>query len=241
MSISFDFDKHYTEIYHKYKQFLKDFELEDYVDLKYNQGKNNCKICHFRANEPFQHKLAKEKIFKLFLKRHDYLVESEVSAAINKGELEVFDVGKRGYALDVLVINVKNLIFLFNYVEGNLPSHKDVNLDYLRQMEYDIMFAVEVDGDIHSWKKDRLRDKFFMEQYNITTVRYDVSDLVRIYKKYKGKSSIRKRMNNFTKETSLPELYNITIEQILEDCKAYYYKKYRNLLEIDLKVLKHSF
>lgn len=223
---TFDFDKHYKLLATKYRQFLKDFELEGYVDLKFNYGVNNCTVCHYRPDEPMAHKQAKNKIFKLFLRHTGYLVETEVSAKKNKGELQVFDIGKRGYQLDVLAINVENLMVLFKHVDGS----EKVSNEYLNFIEHDMMFAVELDGDIHSWKKDRIRDLFFLEEYNIVTVRYDVADLVDMYKRARGKYATKRHMKNYSKEVSEAYLNNITIDQIILDVKALYYKKYRELL-----------
>ena len=222
---SFDYDKHLLEVCQKYKQFVKDFELEDYIELMHNKGIQNCTECHYRPNEPKLHRHAKNKLFRMFLHNNHYLVETEVKAKKNKGELEVFNVGKRGYSLDVLVINVKNLIKLFNHVDKvkTLSNYK------LISMEHDVMFALEVDGDIHSWKKDKLRDLFFLEEYNIVTVRYDVSDVIKFHKKYRGKRQLSRHIQNFTQDVEMMDFNELSVDRILLDAKALYYKKYKNL------------
>lgn len=221
--IEFSWDKHHLMIYHKYRRFLNEFGLEDYVDFKDSTGINHCKQCHSLIGEPPHHFKAKKKIFDLFVDHEDYLVCTELHA--KEKALQVFDVGLREYQFDILVINVKNLRDLFQYVETDNFNRTEEN--HIKSIEHDIIKVIELDGNNeHSWKKDMLRDKFFFEVYNIVTVRYQVRDLVPMYYKRKGKVNNKRHMNNFTKEASEATLENITLEDVTIDAMALYQKRY---------------
>ena len=91
---TFDYKKHYLDLYKKYSQFLKDFEIKEYIDFKNVTGLNNCQQCHYQISEPVKHRDAKTKIFKLFLNERYYLIETELKANKN---LYVPGKGNRNY------------------------------------------------------------------------------------------------------------------------------------------------
>lgn len=220
-------------VWDKYNQFIHDFEVDkriNFFDLRYIY-ENELRT---RQHEPEAHEKAKEKIFDLF--NHwdlisDYLILTEVENKYNEG-LKVFDKGQRDYALDCLVINkraysaIRNLVVNHIHIlnqEITLKEQKQI-LNTVWLIKHEAMFAVEVDGR-HSDKKDEVRDQFFFENYNIPTVRYEVSELESFYKKYKGKRvANKKHMLNFSKSApEKPYLDDITIPQIVGDVKANYY------------------
>lgn len=218
---NFDLNKHYNEIVIKYKTFIKDFNLQDYINFKRQTGTNHCIKCHYQIDEPLEHQQAKNKLFEIALTASDYMVESELKAVKNKGNLQVFDQGEKQYQFDVLCIHVNNLQVLFDHVSGIIP----VSFDFLKGIEHNIIFALEADGK-HSWKKDQLRDKFFFTEYGIITARYQVSDLVDMYKKTRGRIGTARHMKYFNKEVTEAYHDKLSIDDILGDVKAYYKKKY---------------
>lgn len=220
---SFDLTKHYNEIAIKYSNFIKDFELEDYINFKKTTGKNHCIKCHYQKNEPLEHQQAKSKLFDIVINASDYLVESELKAVKNKGCLQVFDKGERQYQFDILCIHVNNLQTVFDHCSGVLP----VSFNFLKNIEHNIIFALEADGN-HSYKKDQLRDKFFFHEYGIITARYEVSDLIDMYKKTRGRIGTPRHMKYYTKEVTEAYHNKLTIDDIIGDVRAYYKKNYKN-------------
>lgn len=218
--IEFDWNKHHLLIFQKYKRFIKDFDLEEFIEFKATTEKNPCKECHSLIGEPYMHYKAKKKVFDLFVDNSDYVVFTELHA--KEKELQVFDVGLRAYQFDILVVNVKNLHNFFYNFENNYTESAE---NFIKKIEHDIIFSIELDGD-HSAKKDLLRDKFFFETYNIPTIRYQVRDLIEMYSKQRGKVGNRKHMRNFTKENGNALLKDLSLDDILMDCKALYYKRY---------------
>lgn len=217
----FDLVKHYNEIAIKYRSFIKDFDLEDYIDFKKQTGHNHCTQCHYQVDEPVQHRQAKNKLFEIMLNNSDYSVESELRAVKNKGHLQVFDVGERYYQLDVLAIHVRNLQILFDHVDKITP----VSYEFLKGIEHNVIFILEADGG-HSWKKDQLRDNFFFEEYGLITTRYEVTDLVDTFRKARSKYASKAHMKYYNKEVTEAYHTNLVLDDILGDVKAYYKKRY---------------
>lgn len=226
---TFDLVKHYNEVAIKYRSFIKDFDLQDYIDFKVLTGKNHCKKCHYQIDEPLEHQQAKKKLFEIVLNDNSYLVDTELKAVKNKGELQVFDKGVRPYQFDVLCLHVRNIKILFDHVDNIAP----VSFEFLKGIEHNIIFALEADGK-HSWKKDQLRDKFFFEEYGIITARYAVSDLIDMYKKARGRIGTPRHMRNYTKEVTEAYHNRLSMDDILGDVRAYYKKRYLNRYCINL-------
>lgn len=227
-TVDFDWNKHHLLIYNKYKKFIKDFDIEEYLDFKATTEKNPCKECHSLIGEPYMHYKAKKKVFDILCNDSHYAIFTELHA--KEKELQVFDVGLRAYQFDILVVNVHNLLVFFNYMQNE--SNYDITKENcIKGIEHDIIFCVEIDGD-HSAKKDVLRDKFFFETYNIPTIRYQVRDLIPLHTKQRGKVGNRKHMRNFTKENGNALLEDLSLDDILMDCKALYYKRYPILKDI---------
>lgn len=223
---SFDLLKHFLEISEKINRFIKDFDILPYIQFKEQTKRNPCLKCHYQKDEPFQHKLAKEKIFNLFVNEPDYLILTELHAKVK--ELQVFDKGLRAYQFDCLIVDIK-LFSQFNYLMTSIKMGKVLHIDqyyHLFRFGGSMIFAVELDGG-HSKRKDNLRDAFFMEEYAIPTARYEVSDLVSFHKKYRGKYGADPRhMQNYTKEVQdKPYLWDLNIKTIEEDAIALFHKK----------------
>ena len=223
---TFDFNKHYNELAIKYQKFLDDFSLNEFVNFKLETGQNNCQRCHFQIDEPIPHQQAKLKLFNIMVKSPDHLVETELVATKNNGHLQVFDKGEKNYQFDVLCIHVKNLKTLLNHVSKQNP----VTIEFLKKIEHEMIFALEADGD-HSWKRDALRDKFFFEEYGIITARYEVSDLVDMYRKARSKYPSSAHMRYYQKEVTQAYHNNLSMDDIIGDVKAKYYQRYKLIPE----------
>ncbi len=234
---TFDHLKHYQSIYNKLLKFKKDFDINDYINLKLETGLNNCLKCHSQIDEPLKHYQAKNKIFKLFLNDRYYLIETELRA--NK-ELYVPGKGNRNYQFDTLVINVSSFTVFMNYMQEflnirfnlNDSEKNDLKLDIkmLKDLEQDLIFAIELDGKSHSDKKDYIRDQFFFSTYNIVTVRYKVNQLVNVQETKKERNA-RLKYNYYREYTEQPIFYNITTEQIVDECRNVYRTKYPFLMK----------
>lgn len=236
----FCWEKHHLSLYQKYKKFINDFDIGEHIDFKNITEKNPCGECHSLLDEPYQHYRAKRKIFDLFANSPDYLVFTELHA--KDRALSVFDIGPREYQFDILVVNVRNLLAFFQYVDNNgmgMGGEKGAEASgaLTRQqevirMEHDIIFAIELDGNNkHSWKKDTLRDRFFLETYGVVTQRYTVVDLVPMHHRRKGgrggTGSSRRHMANFDRTLVFePTLANIGVNDVIMDVMSTYNKRY---------------
>lgn len=217
------------EIWDKYNRFIDDFDLSKRVNIyaDFLVFDNECKT---RKDEPEPHKKAKEKIFNLFKNDCRFVILTEVENRYKEG-LKVFDKGQRDYSLDCFVIdkksyhNMQDIIINHAHVQNQelvLPEQKEL-LNEVWLTKHKSFFAIELDGD-HSDKKDHVRDEFFFETYCIPTVRYEVSELVSFYKKYRGKTANRKHILNYEKSApDKPYLEDITIGDIIGDVKSQYY------------------
>lgn len=219
---TFDFEKHYIGIYYKLSRFLKDFNIQRYIDFKYVTKLNNCLECHIQISEPITHEQAKKKLFKLFVNERSYLVLSELRANKN---LFVPGKGIRNYQFDIFVVNASNFIKFRGIIKDHIENNTSLDFEELKELEQDLYFAVEADGGGHSDEKDAVRDHFFFSKYNIVTNRYKVNQLVYVEETNKMKKT-RLKYNIYKQFTDLPLFHNITTEQIVSETKNIYRSKY---------------
>ena len=222
---TFDFEKHYIRIYNKVNRFLKDFNIEKYINFKHVTKLNNCLECHIQISEPISHEQAKRKLFKLFVNEPSYLVESELRS--NK-DLFVPGKGIRNYQFDIFVINVPNFINFRSIIQDHIENGTNLILDELKELEQNLYFAVEADGGGHSEEKDAVRDRFFFSNYNIVTVRFPVYMLVPMEETKKMKR-IRSKYNIYRPYPDQPFFHNITTEQIVDKARNIYQSKFSHL------------
>lgn len=222
---TFDFRKHYLNILSKIIRFKKDFDIQGHIEYVNQYKKNPCNTCHYQIDEPLDHKRAKNKIFKLFVNTPNYLIETEFKPL---KELEVIGLGKRRYQFDILVVNVPHLFKFINHISDVELDNSKMNINMLKNIETDLIFAVELDGSSHSFKKDRIRDHFFFSTYNIITVRYDVGTLIRQQRTVKEMKA-RAKYSLYKEYEEVPLFNEITIDDIVKECRNIYCSKYPHL------------
>lgn len=222
---TFEPEKHYVVIYQKLRKFLKDFDIEEYINFKNITKQNNCLECHIQISEPVTHEQAKKKLFNIFVNEPNYLVESELRANKN---LFVPGKGIRNYQFDVFVVNIPHFIKFMNHLHDFINNDTKLDIQLLKQLETCLIFAVEADGGGHSDDKDAVRDRFFFINYNIVTVRYKVHELVPLPETEKMKKT-RLKYNIYVRYENQPIFANITSHDIIAECENIYKSKYTHL------------
>jgi len=170
--------------------------------------------------------MAKDKIFKIFhndSKEHLVLTEIRSRKKINEKDLN--------YQFDVVVINIKNLKLFFKHCEDRMFRRLDQKL--LPSIDHDLLFVIELDGKSHTDFRDKRRDRFYIDNYGIVTVRFQCKELVRIPLDAKDIKKVNKNINirrMFDQDNEAPIFENITLEQILAISKEKHKEVYNHLI-----------